>query len=378
MPPKTTAHPLFDAHLDLAYLAVYGRDMTAPLDPAMTPEPPAAVTLPSLAEGRVRMALGTIFTAPDEDSPVGYPAGDAETAQRRGLAQLEAYRTWQDRKLVKLDLRRWLPGDPGVGQVRGGMGVAELVNDPIPTRLAAQRNDAPLHVGILIENADIIREPAKLSWWVEQGVVAVGMAWWASSRYASGNGADPHDDEGITHLGEQLVAEMDQHLVVHDQSHLSDAATRRLFDLAQGPIMASHSNCRALTGSGNAREDQRHLTDETIRVIVDRGGVIGLNLCHNFIREGGHSKQRITIDHALDHVDHICSIAGNTNHVGIGSDLDGGFSADHIPDGIDTPRDMHRLCEGLSARGWTDEQVAAFAWGNWTRFLSAAFRRKTQ
>lgn len=136
----------FDAHLDLAYLAVRGRDMLAPLaelrEPTEGPDPPAAVTLPSLREGGVRFALATIFTEVVEngegDPAEGltaeqYLAGDADAAHRRGRAQLEVYLTWHDRGMVAIDLPGALRATEGVGEVRGGMGVAEVVPPSIAT-----------------------------------------------------------------------------------------------------------------------------------------------------------------------------------------------------------------------------------------------------
>src|SRR5689334_12521266 len=114
----------FDAHLDLAYLAVNARDMLGPLSPSSGPHPPAAVTLPAMRGGGVRFALATIFTEAGGTGPEGYPAGNVERAAAVGRAQLEVYLTWRDRGEIALDLRKALRRDPAVGQIRGGMGVA--------------------------------------------------------------------------------------------------------------------------------------------------------------------------------------------------------------------------------------------------------------
>lgn len=367
----------FDAHLDLAYLAVNGRQMHAPLHPPPAggvggPDLPAAVTLPSLADGNVALALATIFTEPDGKGPESYPAGDADCAWRVGRAQLEVYLTWRDQGLVTLDLQPLLARDAGIGEIRGGMGVSEVVPPPVRRLVSRVPTVPPLHLGILIENADPIRSPADLPWWRERGVVAVGMAWAKSSRYAGGNTTQ----EGITPLGRELVREMDRLGIVHDASHLSDLAFAELCDLTDRPIIASHSNCRGILGEPTA---QRHLTDDQIRSITRRGGVIGLNLFAKFIdRRCGSSLdpaaprelERPTIDAAISHVERICDLAGSRRHVGLGSDMDGGFSAARLPQGIDAPRDLLRLAEALSKRGWSDDDVFDFACGNWVRFWS--------
>lgn len=367
----------FDAHLDLAYLAVNGRDMLASLHPPPSggvggPDLPAAVTLPSLAGGNIAMALATIFTEPDGKGPEGYPAGDSERAWKVGRAQLEVYLTWRERRLVTFDMLDLLRRDLGTGEIRGGMGVAEVVPPPIRRLVSRVPAEPPLHLGILIENADPIRTPSELAWWKQRGVVAIGMAWAKSSRYAGGNTTH----EGVSPLGRELVREMDRLGLVHDASHLSDQAFDDLCRLTDRPIIASHSNCRTLLGEPTA---QRHLTDEQIRTIAHRGGVIGLNLFAKFIdRRCGSSLDpaapreldRPSIDAAVNHVEHICRLTGSRHHVGLGSDMDGGFSAARLPQGIDAPRDLPRLAEALSRRGWSDDEVFGFACGNWARFWS--------
>lgn len=363
----------FDAHLDLAYLAVNGRDMLAPLTAQTAPHPPASVTLPALEEGRVRFVLATIFTELDGAGPEGYPAGDAERAWLVGRAQLEVYLTWRDRGAIGLDLLRVLRPDPGVGQVRGGMGVAEVLPEPIESRLARADRAAgpgrkPLHAGILIECADPIRTPDDVDWWADRGVVGVGMAWVRGSRYASGNGeASASSGVGITALGRDLVRRLDARGVVHDVSHLSDRALADLFALTGRRVMASHSNCRAIMGDSN----QRHLTDDAIREIGRRDGVIGLNLVRNFIRPGLNREDptdRPSIDDAIRHVERVAELMGHRRGAGLGSDLDGGITAHDLPAGISRPRDFDRLAEALSAHGWSDDEVEGFAWRNWTEF----------
>jgi membrane dipeptidase len=141
-----------------------------------------------------------------------------------------------------------------------------------------------------------------------------------------------------------------------------------IFDLAHGRIIASHSNCRDVVRTAEPRAVQRHLTDRAIRQICTRGGVIGLNLYSPFLAKGGMRDRRATIAEAVDHVEHICQIAGHRRCVGLGSDMDGGFSAEKLPDGINGPADLPRLAEELRGRGWSDGDIHGFAWGNWAAF----------
>jgi len=226
-----------------------------------------------------------------------------------------------------------------------------------------------LGIGILIECADPIRSPDELEWWVSQSVCAIGLTWGNGSRYAGGNSKG----EGLTDIGREMVRAMDALGVVHDLSHLSQRATDELLELAEGRVIASHSNCRALLGGeagGGNPWWQRHISDEVIKEVGKRGGVIGLNLCASFIRHGLDKAkgERPTISEAIDHVERVCELMGHRNGVGLGSDLDGGFSAEWLPAGMRTPSDLVLLTDELKQRGWSDDECAGFALGNWERF----------
>jgi len=343
-------HEWFDAHLDLGMLAEHGRDMHASVDECRGRYQPAAVTLPSLAEGRVRWTLGTIFTqgvdpgdAGAESGPNTYPFGDALAAHKAGMRQLLLYRAW------------------------AGAGVIAMM----PRRGArAPETDAPLKLGVLMECADPIEHPDHLDEWADKGVVAIGMAWWHQGRYASGNGTDK-SAPGLTDLGRALVTRMDELGLVHDASHLSQRAIDELFERTDAPVIASHSNCRTLLGGEDNPQWQRHLSDDSIREITRRGGVIGLNLVRNFIVEGldpNDPTDRPSVAKACDHAEYVCAIAGNRDHIGLGSDMDGGITADDLPLGIHTPSDLTLIADELAARGWSDAEIVGFTHANWRRF----------
>lgn len=330
MPTRAFA-PWFDAHLDLAYLAECGRDMDAPIQSAGGPHPPAAVTWPALRDAGVRFCLGTIFTEADGTDAVGYPSGDAKAAAQRGRAQLAQYERAAATGWIALMPRRGIKASA----------------------------DAPISLGILMENADPIASPAELEWWVSQGLVAVGPSWAKASRYAGGNSTTT----GLTDLGRELISEMDRLGVVIDVSHLSDASLEQVLAMTDSPVMASHSNCRELLD----RSNQRHLTDAAIIEIARRGGVIGLNLYGKFLTPPG-AERGPTIEDAIRHVERVCELAGHRRAVGLGSDMDGGFSAEGLPDTIRSPRDLSKLLDALSSRGWGDDDIRGFACDNWLGF----------
>jgi membrane dipeptidase len=308
------------------------------------------VTLPELAAGGVRRCLGTIFTeasagAGGKYGPVSYPPGDAHAAYFKGIAQLNRYHAWARDGLIEFF--------PRVGERAGAVDAGY---------------GGALQLGILMECADPIIDPQDLSFWAGRGVVAVGLTWVHASRYAGGNGAD----SGVTALGRALLSEMARLDVALDLSHLSERSTMDALDAAGVRVCASHSNCRALLGGRGAEGWQRHLSDETIAAVAARGGVIGLNLYRRFLRPGLGETERPMLADAAAHVDHVCQIAGSARHSGLGTDLDGGFPATSLPAGIDRAGEVRRVLDELSRRGYSDEDVAGIAWGNWSRFFELA------
>ena len=371
VPPKW-----FDAHLDLAYLAVGGRDMLRSLAemPRAEKDRPS-VTLPALEDGGVRFMLGTIFTEADGSGPEGYPESDVERAFAVGRAQLEVYLTWRDRGLIALDRFKAIKNQPGTGEIRGGMGVANVIPFSIEKRIARLPRTPALHLGILMENADPIRSPGELGWWKDRGLVAVGMSWAKPSRYAGGNSTS----EGLTALGLELVRAMDRLGIIHDCSHLSDRSFDDLCAATDKLLIASHSNSRTLLdhaemGVPNIPREvvmQRHVSDPQIKEIVRRGGVIGLNLYSRFLSASAASGGRAALSDCIAHIEHICELAGSRAHVGLGSDLDGGFGAERLPEGIDSPTGLRLLADALSARNWPDDDIHGFMYKNWLRIFAA-------
>lgn len=315
--------------------------------------PPGSITIPTLLAGGVRRALATIFIEPSGSGrPFTYDPGDTpdavESACRAARWQMSLYHRWAS--------------TPGARAAVAGPG----------GDFSAARPDA-LTLGVLVEGADGIRDPEELSWWKSQGVAAVGLAWSKPTRYAGGNGTEL----GLTDLGRAMVREIDRLGLVHDVSHLSDASLAELLDLAQGPVIASHSNARALLDDGRLTlaQRQRHLAEETIREIARRDGMIGSVLYSPFIVRGGGRDRRATLAEWAAHVERMCELMGGRTRIGLGSDADGGFSREHLPEGINAPADFVRLADTLAARGWSDDEVRGFAHGNWERFWEKASRR---
>jgi membrane dipeptidase len=316
-----------DGHLDLAYLAVGGRDLTIPC----TNPDEGCISLPALKDAGVRLAMATIYTSstPDDDVAGCDGPGDLDGAEAAGFAQLEHYEM----------LER-----------EGHLTIVRCAAD-----LTAP--DDNLKIVLLMENADPIRSPEFVPLWFDRGLRMVSLTWVHQGRYAGGNATTA----ALTPLGIDMIHALDAEGIIHDASHLCDASVEGLLEHARGPIVASHSNCRALL-----KENQRHLRDGHIRAIGERGGLIGLNLYKAFLAVG----REPTIDDCLDHVEHVAAIMGRRDGVALGSDMDGGFDPTDLPADLNHPRKLPALSNGLLARGWSDAEVEGFMHANWLRFLA--------
>jgi membrane dipeptidase len=327
---------IVDAHLDLSYNALRGRDVLRPArDQTADAEGIPTVGLPDLKAGSVNLICATIFTLPSVDGKPGYRTADEAHAE--GMRHLDWYRQQSD---------------------AGSMRFITTANQlkEIPRGLNAQ----PQHAIMLLEGADPLRTPADVADWHAAGMRIVGLAW-KETRYAGGTGQPgPLTTEGI-----QLVKHLDRFGIIHDTSHLAEDSFWQLLDLTPGPVMASHSNCRAIVST------DRQLSDEMIRALARRGGVIGINFFDRFLLPPDQQgKRRATLADVALHARRICDLAGSANHVAIGTDMDGGLGRDEIPIEIETSADLPRVAEALSSAGFNDVDVTAIMGGNWLAFFA--------
>jgi len=230
--------------------------------------------------------------------------------------------------------------------------------------------DAPIGYVLSLEGADSILslahlERSHLERSYEQGLRAVGPAHYGPGTYAQGTDATG----GIGPRGRELLAAMKSLGIILDVTHLCDDSFREALDHFDGPLWASHSNCRALV------PHNRQFTDEQIKILIERGAVIGAAL-DAWMMVPGWIKRKTTPESAglklekiVDHIDHVCQLAGNTLHSGIGSDLDGGFGREQSPGDLDTIADLARIPAMLKSRGYKDADVARIMHGNFTDFL---------
>lgn len=329
---------LVDAHLDLAYNHVRGRDITQPAH--LQPDDPegcgfATVGLPDLRRGRAAFICATIFAAPHSDHEPGYRTPDE--AQLAGWRQLQYYQQLMTR------------------------GELDLITEPaeVPTE---GTGEGGVNAILLMEGADPIQSPESVKLWFDAGVRMVGLAW-KQTRYAGGTGAPGP----LTPAGVELVRALEAVGMIHDASHLAEASFWQLLDLidpARGGILASHSNCRAIVPT------DRQLSDEMIKAVAARGGVIGINYFDKFLLPPGvYKTRRATLADVVAHMDHICQLTGSARHLGIGTDMDGGLGREQIPQEVVTSADLPKLGEALASAGYSPEDVENIMGRNFERFF---------
>jgi len=185
------------------------------------------------------------------------------------------------------------------------------------------------------------------------GVRAMTLTWNERNQIADG-AAEGRTKGGLTNFGLELVAEMSKIGMVIDVSHISDAGFFDVIETTKSPIIASHSNCRAICNH------RRNLTDEMIKLLAEKGGVMGMNFAPAFVDE---NKDNATLERVLDHVDHVVKIAG-VEHVGLGSDFDG---IENTPKGLEDVTKMPDFTEGLLKRGYGEEDAIKILGENFLR-----------
>jgi membrane dipeptidase len=230
----------------------------------------------------------------------------------------------------------------------------------------SQRQSLPIGAILSMEGADPVLAPADLDYWWQQGLRAIGPAHYGYSHYAAGTGVEGP----LTPDGAALLSHMQRLGIVLDVTHLSDQSMVEALNRFEGELWASHHNCRALVPW------QRQLTDEQITRLVERDAVIGIAfdaimLYPGWVR-GQTSPEVLDISAAADHVDHICQLAGDIRHVGIGTDLDGGYGTEQTPRDLKSIADVQKLCDILAARGYSNGDLDAIFHGNWLRKLRKA------
>ncbi len=375
---KQHMRPIIDAHLDIAWNALsFDRDQLLELGEMRRREvgmsgsqrTRCTVSLPEMRRANVRVCLPTLLC---RARPSGLPtcAGAAGEVGNRSRGEV----------LLREDLD-YANQTIACAMAQGQLAYYRLLEEQGHLRLIRCREDleqvwsdegSPLGGILSMEGCDPIIDPGQAAWWYAQGLRTACLAHYGPSAYAMGTGGDGP----LTPQGRALLREFERLGILLDLVHTADIAMHQALDAYGGPVFISHGNCRALV------PNDRQITDDQLRSVAARGGVIGVvldewMLIPGYVR-GEPGRPRATLEDVADHVDHICETVGNARHVAIGSDLDGGFGTEQTPLDMQSIYDLQRLAEILSRRGYSEESLDGILSGNWYRFFSMHLRSGQQ
>jgi membrane dipeptidase len=341
---------IIDAHLDLSWNALqWNRDLLQSVYTIRTQEQAMVtkgrgqntVALPEMRKGKVFLSFVTML-ARSTGRPVDY-IDYHSTAQAYAVAQgqLAYYRALEQQ------------------------GHARIIENKISLESHLKEwqtsSSAPLGFVLSMEGADPILEPEQLETWYKQGLRLLGPTHYGPGRYAGGTATEL----GLTDLGRPLLKEMSRLGILLDMTHLSDQSFWEVLEHYEGYVLASHNNARALV------PHQRQFSDEQLKAIFARGGVVGIALDSWMLKFDWNAanNHQVTLEHVCDHIAYLCELAGDTRHVALGTDLDGGFGREQSPGDLDTIADLQKLVGRLQERGFSQEDVERVMYGNWFRLL---------
>jgi membrane dipeptidase len=359
----------FDAHLDLAWNALdFNRNLLLPVAEIRKYEQSQkmaekgrgrnTVSFPDLRRGKVAVVISTLIARLLR--PGSMPEIQRYTSMEAAYAAAHGQMAYY-RSLVDQGVLRWIKDWPTLEAH-----VAEWKKD--------EQGKQPIGFILSMEGADPVLSPEQVAEWYEYGLRIIGPAHYGPSPYAMG-----HDQvgKGLTERGPAFLKAMDRVGMILDVTHLSDKCFYEALDIYGGPLLASHHNSRTLV------PNVRQLTDDQIKRIVERKGVIGTALdawmmVPNWNRGETLPEQTgVKMEHMIDHIDKVCQLAGNAKHAAIGTDLDGGYGTEQTPADLDTIADLQMVPDLLRKRGYPEPDIEGIMHGNWVRFFREVWSKKS-
>ena len=347
---------ILDAHLDLAMNAMeWNRDLTWTVEDIrkseaeMTDKPDRGkntVSLDAMRKGNIGLCVATQiarYVKKGNNLP-GWNSPYQAWAQTQG--QLSWYRAMEV-----------------IGEMVQISNLSQL-----NAHLNLWKNDTskkPIGYILSLEGADSIITMDHLEKSYEQGLRAIGPAHYGPGTYAFGTDSVG----GIGTKGKELLKKIEALNLILDATHLCDVSFWETMDVYNGPVWASHNNCRTFVNHN------RQFSDEQINELINRNAVIGIALdawmmVPNWVRgESTPQGMGVTMDIMIDNIDHICQLAGDSLHVGIGTDLDGGFGKEQSPADLDTIADLQKVPLMLSKRGYAENDIENIMNLNFINFL---------
>ena len=355
---------IVDAHLDLAMNAMeWNRDLRLPItdsnerERGLIDKPDrgkSTVCLPELRKGNIGLVVATQIAryVAKENSLPGWHSPEQAWAQTQ--AQLAWYKAMEEEgEMVQIkDLR--------------SLNIhLDVWNDN------SSNEHKPVGYILSLEGADSLVTLDHLERAYQYGLRAVGPAHYGPGRYANGTDATGE----MNKKGLDLLKKIEELNIILDATHLCDDAFWQSMDNFHGHVWASHNMCRALVNHN------RQFSDDMIRVLIERGAVIGAAFDAWMIVPDWERKKstpkgmNCNMEKVVDHIDHICQIAGNCLHVGIGSDLDGAFGKEQCPYDLETIADLQTIPSILRNRGYSENDVENIMNKNWIKFLRNAWSK---
>jgi membrane dipeptidase len=346
---------IFDAHLDLALNGVdWNRDLRMDLADVRVQETvfgmtdlgrrTGTVTFPELRKAEVGVGVATVLAR--QEQAINHPFGctTPQACYAMAMAHHAYYRAMERAGYMRPIRTR--------GELRQHL--AAYSSDPLR---------CPFGYILSMECADAVLDPDNIVEWHALGLRAIGITHYGANRYGGGT----RSEVGLAADALPLLARIEELGIALDLTHLSDPSFAQMRDCFGGRVLASHQNARKFC------DWQRQFSDEQIRFVIERDGVLGMALDAIMLQPGwvrGVTKPEVTLDRVVDNIDHVCQLAGSARHVGIGSDLDGGYGSEQTPRDLDTIADLQMLVPLLERRGYSGLDVEAVLHGNWVRFFS--------
>jgi len=354
---------LIDAHLDLAWNALnWNRDLTQPVSEIRRLEADMkekhrgqnTLSFPEMKKADLAVCLATVLTRVSSLNEPLLDYRSREIASAMGWGHVAYYRIMESEGQMRM-LKDWPALDRHIQEWKKTGG-----------------RSTPLGFILAMEGADPILSPREVEKWWQAGLRVVEIVHFGVSAYAHGTGAPG----GLTPMGRDLLKAMQEVGMVLDVTHLADDALWEALEVFEGPVIASHHNCRALVPG------DRQLTDEQIRALIKRDAVIGTAFDAWMLYPGYvpdvTPNTVVGMEASIDHIDRICQMAGNARHVAIGSDLDGGFGKEQSPRDLETIADLQRIPDMLRKRGYREPEIEGVMHLNWLRFFQKAWTRRQQ
>lgn len=347
---------IFDAHLDMAWNACeWNRNLMLPVseirqfEKHLNGEYPGANTVSwtELRRGGVGTIVATLLPRLHRGSKALTFYQSREAAYAASCGQLAYYRA-----MVARGHLREIPDHETLESH-----AAQWVKSP---------ETCPIGFILSMEGSWSVLSPGHIAEWFAAGLRALGPAHYGPDYYCHGTGSDG----GLKEDGPALLKEMDRVGMILDATHLADKSFWQALEIYGGPVLASHHNCRSLVPG------DRQLTDEQIKALIARGAVIGAAFDNWMLKPGWirgvTSPETVSLEDVVNHTDHICQIAGNAKHCGLGTDLDGGFGKEQSPHDLDTIADLPKIGDILSRRGYSQVDIEGILGRNFVDFFRRA------